>query len=116
MKSKTFAKILDILFWWLVYSLPLILWLISFNDNSTTLSNILDTYFRASDDGFIRNAIVNVFAPLGWHYTSAFINYFSYFIYTIILHLFIDILLWVPRFTHKLLDKSLNIRGLDYEK
>ena len=115
-----FSRKLDCLFWWIVRLLPIFvmfvfMWKAYFSGYDENLlwgenlyypfeplSSILTEHFGMNIDNDITNALFTVFDSfVGGFYDTPFIAYFSYLVYVEIIHLFVDILLFIPRLAHK---------------
>ena len=103
--------IADTIFWYSLYSLPIILLILSyFRGTDYSLSAI---FSNVGLDIISTNPIYDVLVQM--FYTDGFlpvfsntviIEYFSYFIMLVIIHVFVDVLLYIPRFCHKLIEKG----------
>lgn len=118
MRKKTLDNILDSLFWFIVYTLPIILFVVglvrvkdmqlnSFSDVFSSFQSFM-TSFVGSDSliyttlNKVCNEYLNVaFAP-------AIVAFLTYFSYAMIVHILIDVLLFIVRFAHKYLDKAVS--------
>lgn len=111
MRKKTISCLVDEIFWAIIYLLPLAFMLGvsvktgTFVDFSTAMSsvglNILvdNPIYTTINDLIGANGVVPMLA-------DGIICYFAYFVTCWIAHIIVDILLWLPRFCHKLLSKA----------
>lgn len=111
MREKTQKNLFDNLMWYLLYLLPLIIWLlISFRTGEIiALSDAIASMgFNIFTDNQILITLSDIFATTGilpLFVTSDIILYMSYFISVFLIHLFVDFILFVPRLAHKWLNK-----------
>ena len=111
MREKTQKNLFDNVMWYLLYLLPITLWLVvSFRTGqlvtlSTAMSSmgleILSTnqIFSSLSSIFSIDGILPLFT------NSDIILYMSYFISVFLIHLFVDFILFIPRLAHKWLNK-----------
>lgn len=112
MRKKSCENLFDIVFWYVIYLLPLFVIILGCI-NGSVIS--IDSAFDLLNIGLIRDNIVtttliDLFGPSGVlpffnHY--GFITFISYFVIANILHLVVDILLFIVRWSHSLLEKGL---------
>lgn len=115
MRKRTINCFFDTLFWFIVSVLPLVAFviLLFFNgasgvDLSTVINNI---GFGLNDSNVVYvaiNGICGVDGVLPLFASSDIILYLSYFVIVSILHVFVDVLLFIPRFAHKLMEGFTN--------
>lgn len=113
MRERNIKKILDNIFWYLLYALPIIL--ICFNWFRGNTISIADAFSTLGINIIIDNPIFDVlvktfgvdgFLPV--FQNNSMIEFLSYFILLVIVHVFVDVVLYIPRFCHKILDKGEN--------
>lgn len=119
MRKRNIEKVADTVFWFGVYALPLIAYCIYLGQqgNGTIIDfgNFLqnmglsiinnNVVYTALDSIFGANGILPTFASAGA------LNFFAYFVNCLILHLAVDVIAFIPRFAHKLIDNF--ARGVD---
>lgn len=109
MKKTTISDILDNLFWYIIYTLPIILYLfyICAINSDISVIDFFNLYFSFASDNIIFSSLVSLFGSegvLSLFSSDSFIFYFcSYFVSAFLLHLAVDVLLFVPRFCHKVM-------------
>lgn len=100
----------DIFMWSLIYMLPLIILILFFDRN--TLTSFSDVFTMLNLDiisnNVIYSALVTLFGSTS-NVVPIFTNndillYLSYFILMNFVHIIVDILLFLPRWCHKLID------------
>ena len=117
MRKKTMNNFFDNLMWYMIYLLPLVLFvLVSFRIGQfTSLSNCFDLIglnvsnsfiYQTFNDLFGANGVVNLFN------NTDILLYFTYFVSVYVCHLAVDFLLFIPRLSHKWL-KSFTSGGAD---
>ena len=107
MKQKKISHFFDTLFWYLVYSLPLIVLLILTlkQGDFVTFSDVFSSLnFGGIENSAIYTGLSQIFGASG--IMPIFTNpdlllYMAYFVYSMIIHLFVDFLLFIPRLCHK---------------
>ena len=111
MRKRTINCLFDKLFWFLVSILPLVSFVIMlwFNgQNGITMSTVFSSCgFGIVVDNVVVDSLMSIFGVGGLFplfATNDLIVYFVYFIFVNIIHIVVDVLLWIPRFAHKLLD------------
>lgn len=115
MDNKSYYKRLSTFFWWVVAVLPLLVALIQllfqyFGANNQTYDSFI-YYLEQFQNGF-ENALPswlsdmynNLYVTMGIQ-NNVFAFVISWFVYAYILELLVDIILWLPIFIHKLIDK-----------
>lgn len=117
MRKKTMNNFFDNVMWYLIYLLPLFLFIgVSIRVGQfTTLSSCFDLVGLNVAESFIYQTFDNLFGVNG--VVSLFTNsdillYFTYFVSVYIIHLAVDFLLFIPRLSHKWL-KSFTCGGDD---
>lgn len=113
MREKTCNKLFDHLFWYTLYMLPILLMLLNwFRGGSLSLSDSISTAgVQLLTTNPIFDVLMQTFGTNG--YLPTFVNndvimYLSYFIMLIIIHVFVDVLAFIPRFCHNLIHKGEN--------
>ena len=111
MRERTQKNLFDNIFWYLIYLLPLIIWVVvSFRTgNIVSLSNALETMgLKVLENNQILTNLSEIFGSNGvlpLFVSTDILLYISYFICVFLIHLFVDFLLFIPRITHKWLNK-----------
>lgn len=121
MRKRTCKNIADIVFWYALYFLPVLCYLLYMLAEPAAGTNIVDfgvfmnsiglgvltdnVVYTALSDIFGANGILPFFA------NANLIAFFSYFISVVIVHLFVDFLLFIPRLAHKWLGNFTNSEG-----
>lgn len=108
MRKKTISNIADNFMWYLIYLLPLFAMLILLAKSGATDFSIADTFTSLGLNIFVDNPILanlsSIFGENGilpFFVSNDILIYMSYFICVFIIHLFVDFLLFIPRFAHK---------------
>ena len=112
---------LDKVFWFLLAILPIIYLILcnfgfSISGNELrSLQVVLTSDFGVSDEtgNILYVSIMSIFGPNGvlpvFRYANlGVIYYFVYYCYVQIIHVFVDVIVFIPRFAHKILDKAVN--------
>lgn len=118
MRKKSIKYLADTIFWYLIYFLPVILYgvyllhgsesgtILSFNQFITTnefglsSTNIVLTTINSL---FGASGILPLFSSASGFYAPVFIG--TWFVNTYLLHLVIDVILFIPRWGHRMMDK-----------
>lgn len=130
MRKKTISNLFDYVFWYVLYSLPLILCFIAFIvyglgyngsseyiDNTsinTFFSSYLGNFFSSTisvTDNLVYDTLFKIFGVGSQFFqffsaNSVVLMYLTYFILLNIVHVIVDVILFVPRVCHKLLDTT----------
>lgn len=116
MRKKTVNHLADTIFWYLIYFMPIILYLcflIGGNFVGNQLNDLsLATFFNNLGLNFVTdnvilsalNSIFGINGVLPIFNELAPLYIFSWFISAVIIHLFVDFLLFIPRLAHKWLN------------
>lgn len=105
-KSARAGMIIDRVIWMLIWVLPFFAWRFQIEAVATTLPFLewVDQYYAWS---FIKEIFDNV-STVAFGSTFALAGYISYLIEVEIIHVLFDIVVFIPRFTHKLMEKAVN--------
>lgn len=115
MATKSLRQKLDLVFWWIIYLLPVIFYLVEIWRTGSMLS-FMDFFKQA---GWMNNNVTStinkVWAQVGFfHYGQFVLNYYiSYLIGVEVCHCFYDVLVFIPRFCHRIIDRSEKLCGKD---
>lgn len=106
MRKRNITCLFDNIFWYLIYSLPLWVYLISFAVPSVSrvLPDILSTFGLGSSGSITYTTLADIFGAAGvlpLFDNSLTIQLFSWFINCMIIHIAVDFLLFIPRLCHK---------------
>ncbi len=111
MKIKKQNNCFDNIMWYLLYLLPIILWLVVSFRSGTILSlssAMSEMGFDILSSNQVYTSLISIFDSTGILplFTSPdIILYMSYFISVFLIHLFVDFILFIPRLAHKWLNK-----------
>lgn len=117
-KSSRFSKRLDSLFWWLVKLLPLVLFVCAvygfYRNGGTALwrefSSFMAGFTFLDSTNPIYTALYGVFGADGvfpiFSSGNALLQYLSYIVVIDILHIMVDVLVFIPRLAHKWIGKA----------
>ena len=110
-KSNCITHLFDTIFWYLIYSLPFLMYLFTaFKGVPATFADYMSTNlgFVFSSSNVVFTALNAVFGADGimplFVDTSA-LYIMTWFVSMSIVHLFVDFLLFIPRLSHKFFDK-----------
>lgn len=120
MRKRTCNKFFDVLMWTTIYMLPIFIFLImnyapnlasqtgEYGFNAYPLADIVRDFFGLGTNLF-SDTLVSLFGGDGilplFNYDDGVFVYLAYLLSVNILHIFVDIILALPRFCHKFLDK-----------
>lgn len=109
MRKKTIKRLADTIFWYGLYFLPIIiLILMSIHNPITSVSSVIDTLgLSILNDSVIYstlNDIVGVGGILPLFNSPDILIFFTYYICVYILHLLVDIVIFIPKIAHKWLN------------
>lgn len=117
MRKRTMSALADHLYWLIVAVLPLVLYLIQFLAYElTSVSESLPSFlsfmqgFGISSESIVYSALADLFGaegilPMFTAGSNAVLLYLSYFVMVQIIHLAIDFLVFIPRLSHKWMEK-----------
>lgn len=108
MRKKTIKCLCNEIIWGIMWLLPLILLaLVTFQTGQfVSISTAMEVSgFGVLSNNFLFNSLNSVFGVNGVvpMFSADILSYFTYFVSISLLHLFVDILLWIPRYAHHLL-------------
>lgn len=113
MRKRTVTHFFDTLMWYLLYLLPIIVFLVALT--SMTLPDLCayvsGSPISAISETFVFKELASLFGsdgilPMFTGSANVFMLYYAtYFVYVMLLHLFVDFLVFIPRLAHKWLSK-----------
>ena len=110
MRKKNCSNFFDILFWFLVYSLPIICIIFSaYNGGAINLSTILSNIGIDCTGNVVYQTFIDLFGVGGvfpMFASNVMFEFASYFVLANILHLIVDVLVFIPRLLHNLMSKG----------
>lgn len=97
-----FGKKIDYIFWFIISITPLIVYFVSSwnNPNTIDFSSFIANYRFT----FIANIFNSIFTDT-FIFPTALVDFISYFCSVEIIHVFVDFVVFIPRFAHNLTDK-----------
>ncbi|MBE5757327.1 MAG: hypothetical protein E7345_00135 [Clostridiales bacterium] len=109
MRKRTIKRLADTIFWYALYFLPvLILILMSLHNPITSLSSVISTLgLDILNDSVIYttlNSVVGAGGILPLFSSPDILIFFTYYICVYILHLLVDIVIFIPKIAHKWLN------------
>lgn len=104
---KKISHVLDNFMWYIIYTLPILLWLVQSRVAiGVDISTIMSTFSIA--DNFIMSSLQGIFGTEGvfplFDNSSFIFAYMTYFISVMIIHLAVDVLLFIVRWSHDMID------------
>ena len=119
MRKRTIKTMADTIFWYLLYFLPVIGYLIfliaepsSGVTVSLTFSGFMDSIgFGVLTDNIIFSVLSDIFGVNGLlpiFVNDSLIAYFTYFIGVFVIHVLVDVVLFIPRLAHKWMNAMCN--------
>ena len=95
-----FEKKVDNVIWFIILLLPIIVFIVStwHNPSLSAFSEVVSKF----KFGFISEILNSIFID-DYALPTDLVNYLSYFCVVEILHVFVDVICFIPRFSHKLL-------------
>lgn len=109
MRKRNIDCFFDILFWFLVYALPIIAICLSlYNGNVISMSSVLNGLGIDCTSNVVYNTLVDIFGTGGvfpMFANNSIFEFATYFILANILHLIVDVLVFIPRLAHDFLNK-----------
>lgn len=112
MRKKTINRVADTIFWYLLYFLPILGFLILLAIRPDVIPTFSDVFnmlgLNVVTSGTIYTSLDSVFGTSGilpLFIETGLLQFFTYFISVFIAHLFVDFMLFIPRLTHKWMNK-----------
>lgn len=118
MRKRTMNNLFENLMWYLIYLMPLLLWVgVSVRvGHFCSLANTFDVIgLNILTDNVILGTFIQIFGVGGvipLFVSSDILIYVSYFVSVYLIHLLVDFLLFIPKISHKWLS-SLTSGGSD---
>lgn len=114
MKSKTLEKYLDRLFWFILLILPLLILLVTNRWTESSFISVL-SQFNINNTNIIYSVLNDIFGSNGilpfvnTVETSVVLLYLSYMVLIELVHIVVDVILFLPRIAVKLLDGAVEM-------
>lgn len=111
MRTKTVEMVIDRGYWALLLLLPLLAYLIMNHHGSATYIQVM-SQFNISDTNFIYLGLAQIFGTGGTleffdtTTTNSTLLYMAYFVGLELIHIFVDVILYVPKLCIAILDKT----------
>lgn len=111
MRTRTIETIIDRGFWALVLMMPVLAYLILCLHNTTDFVTVL-SQFNVTDTNVIYTSLVSLFGSNGYlpfldtTNDNVLLLYMAYFFCIELIHIIVDVLLFIPRICVGILDKS----------
>lgn len=96
---STFSYILDKLLWLLIAVIPLIMFI---GKDGAFFLDFLNEFYTFT---FISDIINSVLGVVGFDISAVIVAYISYLVSVEIIHCFFDVLVFIPRFAHSLIER-----------
>lgn len=108
--EKRLSDRLDIFFWWFIWLLPLIGAVIClFLGDGNTYADFAG-FIAEFDFPFIYGILTDLQGIVGFTFPAVLLSYASYVISVEIVHVFVDFVVFVPRFCHRLAQPDFYLR------
>lgn len=109
MRKRTISHLFDTIMWYIIYLLPLILTIISWRTSGNlSISSIMTTAgFEILSTNLIFTSLSALFGSTGIFpifNSTDILMYMSYFVSIMIIHLAVDVLLFIVRLSHNWLE------------
>lgn len=110
MRKRNLKCLFDTIFWYSLYMLPIILLVLNWSTGGTlSLSEIFNNIgLSIITDNIVFTGLVSMFGAgstiLPVFTNTIILEYLTYFIMLMIIHIFVDVLLFIPRWCNKMLD------------
>lgn len=121
MRKRNFLYYIDTIFWWVVYSLPVIILIIASTRHFSavvTNPNVFGALFAVLENSPIHACLTGFFGTAGvlplWDSDSVIFLCATWFCSAILIHIVVDIIVFLPRIFHNFID-FLTKRGKDNE-
>ena len=97
-----FGKKIDYIFWFIISITPLIVFFVSSWNNPSSID--FSTFIANYRFTFIADIFNQIFKDT-FIFPTALVDFISYFCSVEIIHVFVDFVVFIPRFAHNLTDK-----------
>lgn len=110
MRNKKLKCLFDTLFWYTLYMLPILLLLLNWfrAGNSSFSAVFLTAGLDIVSNNVLFTALIDLFGANSDIFpifsSNDVLMYLTYFITLMIVHIIVDVLLYIPRYCHKILD------------
>lgn len=108
MRKKTMSHLFDNVLWYILYLLPVFAFFTMLWRHDLTLAGAFSACgLDLLADNFVYDALLSLFGSSGTlplFASNDLLLFGSYFISVFLLHLAVDVLLFIPRFAHKCMD------------
>lgn len=109
MRKRNIDVLFDNIFWYLIYSMPILMYVIGyFCGLSTSIFSFFDSTLLGSSNSIVFQTISSIFGSDGilpLFENNSIFNIFSFYINVMIVHLAVDFLLFIPRLCHHWMSK-----------
>lgn len=104
-RKNNVVDVLDSLFWYIIYLLPIVTFLVcGRGDNALTIIEYFNEFFSLSGSNIILSTFQDIFGSDGFFSilddSSYVFSIVSYFVTCFLIHLAVDVLLFIPRLCH----------------
>lgn len=112
MRKRNIKYLFDTIFWYSLYMLPIILLCLNwFRGGILSLSELFSNVgLNIVTNNVIYTGLVEMFGAgstiLPVFTNNVVLEYLTYFIMLMIIHVFVDVLLFIPRWCHKMIDNG----------
>lgn len=114
---KRFSSKLDHIFWWLVWLLPILGGLIVLATNSAHDFSVFIAFMNNFQFAFIADILTGMFGVASLQIPDILLSLMSYVVSVELCHVLVDVLVFIPRFCHKLvqLDTYVDIDDCNFK-
>lgn len=109
--EKRLSDRLDIYFWWFIWLLPLIGALICFFMGSSNTYADFAGFIDSFSFTYIYDILTELEVYISMSFPAVLKSYASYVVSVEIIHLFVDVMVFIPRFAHRFGDPDFYYRG-----
>lgn len=114
--EKRLSDRLDIYFWWFVWLLPLIGSIICFFMGTATTYADFAAFIAEFRFDFIAGILADLENVVSFTFPAILKEYASYVVSVEIIHVFVDVMVFVPRFCHHLVQPNMYDWGMGGNK
>lgn len=102
MTKKLFAHIMDTLFWWLMWVIPIVGGLIVLGCGSSHDYASFIAFLNNFSFTFVADILSGMFGIVSMQLPAFLLAFMSYVVSVELCHVLVDVLVFIPRFCHKL--------------
>lgn len=110
MRKRNLMCLFDTIFWYIIYALPFLSWLLMLWGGGVNAPPAFSSWIDDMDVTFSSFIFINLKSVFGSSgilplFDDSILYCFNWFISCVIIHIMVDVLLFIPRLSHNWLEK-----------